>query len=257
MEVQKHQPGNFCWPELGVKDTDAAKKFYGELFGWSSIDVPGPGMVYSMFQIDGKHVAGLFQLPEEDQGFQPAWLCYVCVENADKTTSHVRELGGKVFLEPMDVPEAGRAALYADPQGAIFGVWQPGKHQGVQLIAQPGAFCWAECATSDERAGRQFYKTLFGWEHEIMPTAKFEYTVFKNGGQPAAGLFQITQEMKELPPSWFVYFAVADCDQSVQKAQSSGAKVMVPPEDIPEVGRFSILSDPQGVAFALIKLARM
>jgi uncharacterized protein len=259
MEVQKHQPGNFCWTELGAKDTNAAKSFYGNLLGWTNFDVPGPGMVYTMFQKNGKDVAGLYELmPEQvSQGFPPAWLTYVCVESADNTTRRVQELGGTVILEPLDIPEAGRAAVYVDPQGATFGVWQPGKHIGAKIIGEEGAVCWNELATSDEKAAREFYKTLFRWDHEIMPNPKFEYIVFKNQEQSAGGMFQITPEMKGLPPSWFVYFAVGDCDETVQKAQSSGAKVMVPPEDIPNIGRFSILSDPQGAAFAVIKLVPM
>ena len=226
MEFQKHQPGNFCWPELGSTNTDAAKKFYGNLLGWTSMDVPGPGMIYTMFQLSGKDVAGLYALMPEQikQGFPPAWLCYVSVESADNTAKRVQELGGNVMLEPMDIPEAGRTALFQDPLGATFGVWQAGKHIGARIINEVGAFCWAELATSDEKAARGFYQELFRWDHEIMPTEKFEYIIFKNDGQPAAGMFQITPDMQGLSPSWFVYFAVADCDQSVQKAQGGRRK---------------------------------
>lgn len=258
-EVQKHPHGTFCWPELGTINPDAAKSFYSSLFGWRAQDLPMPGMVYTMLQLEGRDVAALYGLTPEQtsQGYPPSWLCYVSVNNADEITKKVQELGGKVMVEPMDVPEAGRAALFQDPQGAIFGIWQPGKHIGARFVNEVGTLCWTELATSDEKAATEFYTKLFPWKSENMPNPKLKYTIFKNAGQPGAGMYQITPEMKGMPTCWLVYFAVSDCDQTVADAKSKGAIVMLPPENIPNVGRFSMLIDPQGAMFAVIKLNPM
>jgi hypothetical protein len=157
----------------------------------------------------------------------------------------------------VDVPDAGRVAVFQDPQGATFGVWQAGKQIGAKFINEVGTLCWTELATSDEKGAQDFYSSLFGWKAETMPMEQFQYTIFKNGEQSAGGMYTITEQMKGMPPNWTVYFAVADCDQSVQTAQAAGANVLVPPTDIPEVGRFATLTDPQGATFAIIKLARM
>ena len=254
-EVEKHPHGVFCWPELATTNPDAAKSFYGSLFGWRAQDRPMPGMVYTMLQLEGRDVGGLYGLtPEEtSQGRPPAWLCYVSVDNADAIVKKVKELGGKVIQDTIDVPEAGRLAVFQDPQGATFAVWQSGKHTGAKIVNEPGSLIWVELATTDEKGATEFYTKLFPWKPEVMPMDDMNYTIFKTDAMPGSGMYQITQKQKGMPTSWLVYFAVADCDQTVETAKTKGANVMVPPMDIPNVGRFSIMSDPQGAMFAVIK----
>jgi predicted enzyme related to lactoylglutathione lyase len=254
-EVEKHPHGTFCWPELGTTNPVAAKSYYGSVFGWRAQDMPMPGMVYTMLQLEGRDVAGLYGLtPEEtSQGKAPAWLCYVSVDNADAVANKVKELGGKAIMGPVDVPEAGRAAVFQDPQGAVFGIWQPGKHIGARIVNEPGSLVWAELATTDEKAANEFYTKLFPWNPEIMDMKTMKYTIFKSAAQPGAGMYQITSDMKGMPPSWTVYFAVADCDQTAATAKAKGANVLREPTDIPNVGRFAFLTDPQGAMFAIIK----
>ena len=254
-EVEKHPHGTFCWPELGTTNPDAAKSFYGSLFGWRAQDVAMPGMVYTILQLEGRDVAGLygFTPKQTGQGIPPSWLCNVAVDNCDEIAKKVQELGGKVMMEPMDFPEAGRGAVVQDPQGAVFGLWQPGKHIGARIVTEPGTLIWVELATTDEKAATEFYTKLFPWKPEVMPMDKMNYTILKTEAMPGAGMYQIREEMKGWPPSWLVYFAVTDCDQTVETAKAKGANVIVPPTDIPNVGRFSIMSDPQGATFAVIK----
>jgi uncharacterized protein len=248
--IQEHRPGTFCWVELGTNDTAAAKRFYSAMFGWNAKDLEGPGMVYTMFQIDGEDVAGMYQLSPK-QPTPPGWLSYVSVTNADETTAQVRELGGKVILSPMDIPEAGRAALYQDPQGAAFGVWQPYRHIGVRLFGVAGALVWNELVTADPIQATTFYTKLFGWNVDKMPMDQFEYTIFKLDEKGFAGMLPMTADAG-LSPNWTVYFAVTDCDAAAERTKSLGGKIMMPPTDIPEVGRFAVLRDPQNALFAII-----
>jgi uncharacterized protein len=253
-EVQKHQPGMFCWVELAAKDGPAAKKFYKSLFDWGVDDIPNDAGIYSMVQKKGRNAGGLYELGPQEQGIPPHWNSYICVDNADETAEKAKKLGGNVILGPFDVMEHGRMAVILDPAGAAFSLWQPKDHPGAAVVNEPSSFCWNELYTTDAKKVGDFYANLFGWSREPMPTPMGEYTVFKKGDSQAAGMMQITKEMTGMPPHWVVYFAVDDSDRTVEKAKGMGAQVMVPPTDIPNIGRFAILNDPQGADFAVIRL---
>jgi predicted enzyme related to lactoylglutathione lyase len=256
-ETPEYAPGTFCWVELGTTDGEAAKKFYTELFGWTFSDAPaGPDMVYTMLKLDGKDVGGLYQMTGEmtAQGIPPHWLSYASVSSADESATKAGELGATVMKGPFDVMDVGRMAVVQDPTGAVFALWQANRHKGAGIVNVPGAFCWNELATTDAAKDRDFYAGLFGWGKDIMNFGPMEYTMFTNNGKPTAGMFQITPEMAGLPPHWLVYFSVDDCDARTEKATELGATIMKPADDIPGIGRFSILVDPQGAAFAIIKL---
>lgn len=251
------KPGTFCWVELGTTNSEAAKSFYKELFGWDYHDSDGgPGMVYTMIRLNGKDVGGLYQMPSNmlEQGVPPHWLNYISVANADEATAQAKASGGAVMNGPFDVMNAGRMSVIQDPTGGVFAVWQPKEHAGAGVYGQLGTFCWQELGTGDANKARDFYTTLFGWATEQFP-GPMEYTVFKNGDQGVGGMYQITPEMGPLPPHWLTYFAVADCDATVQKATENGGSVMKPAEDIPGVGRFAILLDPASAVFAILKPA--
>ena len=256
-ETPKYAPGTFCWIELGTSDSEAAKKFYTELFGWTFADNPiGPDMVYTMLKKDGKDVGALYKLMPEmtARGIPPHWLSYVSVSSADETAAKAKEAGGTLMKEPFDVFTHGRMAVIQDPTGAVFALWQAGTTPGAGIYNVPGSFCWNELGTTDTAKAGDFYTTLLGWGKDVQNFGPMEYTMFTNGDRPAAGMFKTTPEMGNIPPHWLVYFAVDDCDESAAKATELGATVMKPADDIPGIGRFAILLDPQGAAFAVIKL---
>jgi predicted enzyme related to lactoylglutathione lyase len=253
-EIKKHEPGTFCWVELATKDGPAAKKFYTSLFDWGVNDVPSDAGTYSMVQKKGKDAGALYQQGPEEKAIPPHWNSYVRVDSADDTAAKAKKLGGTVLLGPFDVMEHGRMAVIQDPTGAVFSLWEPKDHIGAEVVGEPSSFCWNELYTSDAKKAGDFYSNLFGWSREPMQTPTGEYTIFKKGDAQAAGMMQISKEMEAMPPHWMVYFAVDDSDRTVEKAKGMGARVMVPPTDIPNIGRFAILNDPQGADFAVIRL---
>jgi predicted enzyme related to lactoylglutathione lyase len=260
-EFSSHTPGTFCWPELATTDQKAAVSFYRALFGWDGNEQPmGPGETYSMFQMRGKEVAAACTMrPEERQsGAPPHWNAYVTVENADETVKRAQELGAKVFAPPFDVMDAGRMAVLQDPTGAVFQVWQPKKHVGAKILNEPGALCWTELATRDTKAAQTFYTQLFGWTAKVSGAGTaMEYTEFSNQGKSGVGMMAMPAQVPAFVPAyWMPYFQVADCDASTAKAKSLGAGVTVSPMDIPNTGRFSVVSDPQGAMFAIFTPAR-
>ena len=250
------KPGTFCWIELGTSDGEGAKSFYSKLFDWETIDNPiSPDMTYTMLKLDGKDVGGLYKLMPDmvAQGIPPHWLSYVSVASADESTNKARSAGATIMKEPFDVFDIGRMSVIQDPTGAVFALWEPKTHSGSTIYNVPNTLCWNELGTRDTKKAGEFYSKLFGWTRE---TKNFgmEYTIFNNGDRGAGGMYQITPEMGNLPPHWLAYFAVDDCDAKLKLATELGAKVMKPADDIPGVGRFAILLDPQGAAFAIIKV---
>src|SRR5579864_8638659 len=132
-QIEKHEPGSFCWIELGTTDQTAAKDFYTKLFGWTVQDFPmGPTEFYSMFSLQGSNTAAAYAIRQEQraQGVPPHWMLYVATESADDTAKRASEAGGKVLAPPFDVFTVGRMAVLQDPTGATFSVWQPNSHKG-------------------------------------------------------------------------------------------------------------------------------
>lgn len=256
-----HAAGTFCWLDLAAHDAEAARRFYTALFGWEASDAKygeGESDVYTTYRLDGHAAAASYPMDaaQKAQGMPSAWLLYVSVEDADESTRKARELGATIMADPFDVMEHGRMALLQDPAGALLALWQAKAHVGVGVRDEAGSFCWAELATRDTGRARDFYTALFGWD-----SAPFEgpmdYTIFTRNGQQVAGVYGITPEMGEMPPHWAPYFAVDDADATAERAKSLGGEVAMGPDDVPGVGRFVYLRDPQGAHFYAIRMADM
>jgi uncharacterized protein len=249
-EVSEHAPGTPSWVDLGSPDLDASVRFYGELFGWEATEA-GPVEEtggYRMFSLRGKWVAGLGPLQE---GQPPSWTTYVSVADAAETAEKVQAAGGQTYLAPMDVLDVGRMAIFADPAGAVFAVWQPRAHKGAQVVNEPGALSWTQVNTRDVEGAKAFYGAVFGWGAETSSTGEGTYTEWKLGGRSIAGMLEMGEDFPpEVPPHWLAYFGVADCDAAAAQIEQLGGQVHVPPTDIPE-GRFAVGADPQGASFGV------
>ena len=256
-ETAELGPGTFCWVELGTTDAEAAKKFYSGLFGWGFIDNPmGPEMVYTMLKLDGKDVGGLYHMPSEmtAQGVPAHWMSYVSVKSADEAAAKAKALGATLLKEPFDVGDVGRMSVIQDPTGACFAIWQAGTNSGAGIYNVPNTLCWNELATPDTAKAGEFYTGLFGWGKDVKEMGEMTYTSFINVERPAGGMYKPTPERGEITPNWLAYFAVDDTDAKTSSAKDLGATIVVPPMDIPEVGRFAVFQDPQGAVFGIIKL---
>jgi predicted enzyme related to lactoylglutathione lyase len=150
--------------------------------------------------------------------------------------------------------DAGKMAVIQDPTGAVLSAWEPRAHSGAGLVNQHGTLIWNELATRDADTAAQFYMKLFDWDSQTQDMPTGPYTSFLNGDRMAAGMLKMTEEWGDMPPHWMVYFGADDCDAVAAKAKELGGEVLVPPRDIPSVGRFAVLQDPQGAAFSIISL---
>ena len=249
----EYQHGEFSWVNLTTSDTAAAKRFYGGLFGWQFNDMPaGNGVTYTFCELNHQSVGGLSAITPEMGNVPPHWMPFINVRSADEIAKRVTQNSGKVLYGPEDVLDVGRMAAIADPTGARVAIWEPRRHKGAALVGEAGAMCWNELLTPDIEAAGRFYRAVFDWGSNLVDTsADSSYTIFKAGTTMIAGMMARPQRLKDVPPNWLTYFGVKDCDASAAKARELGGKVMQPPTDIPNIGRFAVCQDGQGAVFAI------
>lgn len=246
-EVSKYDHGVPSWVDIGTPDVAAGLRFYTELFGWGAEDMGEEAGHYTIVSKKGKQVAAISTA--QDPG-PPRWTTYINVDDVDDIAKKAESAGATTVMPPMDVMTAGRMAIFQDPTGAFIAAWQPGDHKGAQLVNEPGAITWNELTTSDLAKSKAFYSEVFGWTWG----GSDEYAEAQVNGRTIGGVMPRRPDMPaDVPDSWLVYFGSDDVDAQTKKAAGLGAMVIVQPMDIPGTGRFSVLLDPQGAAFALFK----
>jgi len=270
-------PGVPCAVDTSQPDPAAAVDFYRGIFGWELENVmpPGSDSKYFVARLRGRDVAAIGSIPE---GAPPAamWRTYIWVDSADETASKVRDAGGGVVTEPLDVaPEAGRMAAFTDPEGAEFRVWQAKENKGAQLVNEPGSLNLNGLNTRDVEGAKSFYGSVFGWRTLALDGGPEMWTLsgfgdFLERDNPdlrkqmaeadapkgfedvVASVNPIPDDQPETPAHWSVTFAVDDADATAANASELGGTVIVPPFDAPWV-RMTIIGDPQGATFIASK----
>jgi uncharacterized protein len=248
-ERTSYEPGTPSWVDLQTPDPAGAKQFYGGLFGWDAQEAGPPEETggYTMFTLRGRNVAGV--VPLMTPGQPAMWSTYVSTDDADAVVGRAKDAGGQAIVEPMDITDVGRMAYVMHPSAGAIGVWQPRRHKGADLVNEPGAFTWSQLHTRDQGGAAAFLEAVFGWSSADfggMPV----FNVGERGIASMMGMPPGTPD--EVPAFWMAIFATADTDATAAKAQELGGGVVAPPFDIENVGRFAVLTDPQGVAFGVI-----
>jgi uncharacterized protein len=258
--MNKHR---FVWHDLNTTDVESGKAFYGEVFNWkfeSSENSP-----YVHIKAGDKMIGGMRKMGPQEKS-PPNWLGYIGVDDVAATTETIKSMNGKVYMPPVTMENVGTFAVTADPTGGVFAPWKSARPgEDVEHIAPPAlnTFSWDELVTTDPAAASAFYAKVFGWEPQAMDMGQgMTYTLLqrpgvKNGkGEPvAAG--GVMKSPPGVPYSfWLPYVHVDNTDGLCEKAQRLGAQIMVPPMDIPNVGRFSCWSDPQKASIAVIQMPR-
>lgn len=246
--------GRICWNELMTTDPKAAKAFYKGVVGWGT-QAWEQDSSYLMWTTGRTPIGGLMTLPDEakQMGTPPTWLMYVAVPDVDASVRQAESLGARPHVEPQDIPNMGRFAVLADPQGATFGVFSAtGEIPGHDGQPKPGEFSWHELAASDARAAWGLYEELFGWEKmDAMDMGELgTYQTFGRAGVMLGGMYDKPPEMP-MPPHWLCYAFVPDADKTAKVVERLGGKILNGPMDIPGGGRIAQCLDPQGAAFAV------
>jgi hypothetical protein len=269
-------PGVPCWVDTSQPHPEAAVDFYRGLFGWQFEDVMPPGSEgqYFIARLRGGDVAAVGSIPEAAPPVA-MWNTYIWVDSADDTASKVRDAGGGVLMEPFDVTDAGRMAVFTDPEGAAFCVWQAKELMGAKVVNEPGSLNFNGLATRDVEGAKAFYGSVFGWSTLNVGGGAEMWTLpgygdylerdnpdlrkqLAEAGGPAgfvdvvASINPIPDDQPDTPAHWSVTFAVDDADATAARATELGGRVVVPPFDAPWV-RMTIINDPQGATFIASK----
>jgi hypothetical protein len=253
MRKTSYRAGTPTWVDLGTPDIEATTAFYGALFGWKATETSEDYGGYIRYELDGEAVAGAGPLMADGQPI--VWSSYFAVDDADATATRIANAGGQAIVPPMDVMDLGRMGLFVDPTGAAFGIWQAGTFAGAGIVNEPGSLIWNEMLTRDVPASTSFYRDALSLTGKASEATEVPYTELQIDGTTVAGMMDISgpQWPAEMHPQWVVYFDVADCDAACTKVQELGGIVVVPPTDIP-IGRFAVLTDPQGASFSVIQM---
>jgi predicted enzyme related to lactoylglutathione lyase len=241
--------GTPCWIDLAVPDIDAAKEFYGAVFGWSFLDSGPEFGHFQICQVNGQAAAGIGPLMAEGQ--HSAWTTYLASDDVDGTAKLITENGGTLIVEPMDVPGIGRMCIALDAGNAVFGVWQAGGTIGVGIYNEPGALGWNDSRQLDPDAARQFYTSVFGYRYQPVEGAPPDYTTFHLDSDPLGGMGGMMGAPAGTPAHWVAYFSVADADAATAAATAGGGSVLSGPVDTP-YGRMAFLTDLNGAVFAVM-----
>ena len=258
-EHMESSSGRFVWYELMTTDPKAAVAFYSGLIGWTTQtfgDATPPGEPPYLMWVGGQGpVGGVTELPEQARkmGAPPHWMSNITVADVDAAVKKVTDAGGTVFMPATDMPTIGRVAIVGDPQGAVIGLFKPDSAMPPHDTTKQGEFAWSELMTTDHEAAFSLYSSLFGWERtgemDMGPAGK--YLLVGQAGKSVGGMFTKGPEMPG-PAAWLYYIRVDDLDACIEKAKSTGAKLLNGPMDVPGGDRIAQLLDPQGAAFALV-----
>ncbi|MFE1317813.1 VOC family protein [Kitasatospora phosalacinea] len=243
------RPGSPSWIGLGSPDLAESGLFYGSVFGWE-LGPPGPDG-YGVFRSAGRTVAGVGPLTEAEP--MPAWTVHFAAADAAGVAAAAARSGGTVRVGPAGGPGRGRTAQLTDPTGGRFAVRETGGAAGPEaVVGERGTLCWAELHTSDVPGALRFYGGLFGWRSRSSDVPGVEYAVLRpaDGGEEFGGVAGVHPRVDV---GWLVHFAVADALLATDEVRRLGGSVLVPPEQVPTVGRIAVLADPFGAQFALLE----
>ncbi|MGI5451938.1 VOC family protein [Streptomyces sp. CA-249302] len=247
--------GTPCWADAMFGDVEGAKSFYGDVLGWTFGEASSEYGNYTQAYADGKAVAAVVP-PMPGQEGHSQWCLYFASPDAAATAAKVRESGGQVLMEPMQVGEFGTMCIAAEPSGAVFGVWQAGVHEGFEATAVPGAYGWAEVFTREPEKADAFFSAVFPYSAQQIVDDNVDFRLFNLGDNTVLGRMKMGDEFPPEVPSYVnVYFVVPDCDEAVAKATKLGGILRFGPMSSP-YGRFAALSDPQGASFSVIDLSK-
>ena len=254
--------GDFIWYELMTSNPEGSKAFYDAVVGWDIGEGAAEYNGYRMINAPGGGFAGgvLPLTPEMQQhGARPTWLGYIFVADVDQAVGKIEGAGGKALLPATDIPNVGRIAMVADPQGAPFYVMKPippeGRENEPSDVYSPdkvGRCAWNELSASDPVAARRFYGEQFGWtSDDFMPMGDMgEYRFFDHHGVRLGAVSGMMSS--EQHPHWRYYFRVPSVSKAKETAEAKGGKIAMGPMEVPGGDHIIIGTDPQGAEFALV-----
>ncbi len=244
-------PGKFVWADLVTDDVPAARKFYAQLFGWRFQEAGN----YSIALNDDRPLCGMFQRPRpKDRSAEPRWFGYISVPSVARAQRAVTKAGGRVLAAPQKMPKRGEQAVFADPEGALFGVVKSSSGDPEDFLADPGDWIWIQLLSRDAKKASDFYRSVVGWE-VIANTESNRLSdyVLTSEGYARATVRTIPNPDTGVKPTWLPFVRVKSVGESVALAKQLGGKVWIEPK--PELfdGKVAVLADPTGAAIGILE----
>lgn len=246
--------GKVIWNDLITEDIDAARRFYGGLFGWTFVETDGPGgREYSVARLGDVYVAGLLAVEKRDDGRKVSrWLPYVSVSDVDDAVRRGVGAGASMAAPARDVA-LGRVAAMIDPQGAVIGLAASriGDPDDATTRAAPGRVVWHEMLARDVVGAAGFYRLVGGYDIETINRRGGEYILLLQDGIRRAGIMGRPND--DVEPLWLTHFGVTDPAAAARQAESLGGTVIAAPSPELRDGTVAIVTDPGGAVLVLSK----
>ncbi len=252
----------FFWYELMTSDHEAAQHFYTNVVGWTTKPFSADGHPYTELEAQGRGVGGIMPIPPEaaEHGTQPNWVGYVHVADIEASVAKIRSEGGTIHRAPDMIPNVGRFAVVADPQGAIFNILQPeGPEMPPLPVGANGVTDWHELHGNDWETALPFYQTLFGWSGtgnmDMGPLGKYQFFAMEpaaEGAECGITCGAMYNDPNAPHPYWLFYFHVEAIDAAIERITANGGKILQAAHEVPGGMWIVNAQDPQGATFALV-----
>ncbi len=257
----KAEPAPFVWYELHTPDAGVAAGFYEPVLGWNTMDGGSPKRKYTLVCVGKTPVGGLLEKPASGftSGQGARWMGYIGVPDVLQFSKLVQEAGGVVHRQAEEIPGIGTFAVVADPQGAIFVLFQPPAGMTRREQAKPstpGMPAWHDLGARDWEAEFEFYSSLFGWTKSdaINMGPGSVYQIFAVGSQPLGGMMNTPDASRGA--GWLFYFNVEEIGAAIERVKQNAGKVVHGPSMVPGGQQIAHCLDTQGAIFGMVGPAR-
>ncbi len=252
---QEHHVGKVIFVELVTPDLAAAKQFYAGLFGWTFRDIHADKTEYAEASLDGRPVAGLVHRDvPSGKHRQPSWLSFIAVSDVDAAKTIALKHGANVLFEPHNIPDRGREAVFADPQGAVFAVLASSSGDPPDVMAAPGEWIWSSLITTDPDTGAAFYQALFDYEvYELPSNEGAEHVMLASDNYARASVNPLPANRPNVHPHWLNFVRVEDTAMMTAKVVALGGRVLVEPRVDRHGGKVAVVADPLGAPFGMLE----
>ena len=244
-------PGKVVWADLVTDDVPAARKFYAQLFGWSFRQTGN----YSIALNEERPLCGMFQRERpKTRTAEPRWFGYISVSSIERATKNIEKAGGRVMAAPQKMPKRGEQAVFADPDGALFGVVKSSAGDPQDFLPDPGDWIWVQLLSRDARKAAEFYRAAAGYD--VVENTSGDHTgdyVLTSAGYARATVRTIRSADKKIVPTWLLFVRVKSVSESVAQARQLGGKVLIEPKPDLFQGKVAVIADPTGAAIGLLE----
>jgi predicted enzyme related to lactoylglutathione lyase len=244
-------PGKFVWADLVTDDALKAQEFYTKLFGWKFWSYGN----YLIGANDDRPLCGMFQRPRpKDRAAEPRWFGYMSVNSVDKAKRAVTQAGGRVLAEPQMMPKRGEQAVFADAEGALFGVIKSSSGDAPDFQADNGDWIWMQLLSRDAGKAAEFYRAVAGYDPISVTTSnRLNDVVLTSDRFARATIRTIPGGDPKVKPTWLPYVRVKNISDTIALAKQLGGKVLIAPK--PELldGKVAVIADPTGAAIGILE----